>query len=76
MYFIFFKEKEDTFCVDDSFTHSLSQFHEMVTWNGYFHLTGVSCQEIICGISCLLNVFETISCVVQRQDWYTVQYSE
>ena len=54
--------------LDDSFAqlwHSLIQIHEVVTWNG-FHFTGVPCQELICGISCLLNVIETISCVVQR----------
>lgn len=66
LYFRFFKVA--TFCFDDSFAHSwhsLNQLHEVVTWNG-FQLTGVPCQELISGMSCLLNVFETISCVVQR----------
>ena len=41
LYFRFFKEA--TFCFDESFAHSqlsLSQLHEVVTWNG-FQLTGV-----------------------------------
>ena len=62
--------KVATFCFDDRFAHSwlsLSQLHEVVTWNG-FQLTGEPCQGFICGISCLLSVFETISCVVQRKD--------
>ena len=62
-YFGFFKVA--TFCFDDRFAHSwhsLNQIHEAVTWNG-FQLTGV---PFIYGISCLVNVFGTMSCVVQR----------
>lgn len=64
--FRFFKVA--TIFFDDSFAHSwysLTQLNEVATWNG-FKLTGVPCQDLISGISCLLNVFETISCVVQR----------
>uniref|UniRef100_A0A4W5RJZ4 xanthine dehydrogenase n=1 Tax=Hucho hucho TaxID=62062 RepID=A0A4W5RJZ4_9TELE len=45
--------KVSTLCLDDSFAHpwrSLNRLHEVVTWN------------LICGISFLLNAFETISC--------------
>ena len=47
---------------------SLSELHDLVTWN-VFHFTDVS--GFICGISCLLNGVETISCVVQKSGWYT-----
>lgn len=70
LYFRFFKVA--TFAHSQ---HSLDQIHEVVTWNG-FQLTCVPCQEFICGISCLLNVFRTISCVVQRQGWCTTLYGE
>ena len=68
-YFIFFKVAP--FCLDDSFAHSW--LHEVVTWNG-FQLTRVPCQESICGITSLLNVFETISCVVQRYSRVSAQW--
>lgn len=39
--------------------HSLNQHREVVTWKG-FQVPGVSRQEVICGPSRLLNVFETV----------------
>ena len=52
--------KVTTLCLDDSFAHSwysLNQLHEVDTRNAF---------QLICGISFLLNAFETISCVVTR----------
>lgn len=50
--------KVGNFCFDDSFAqffwHSLGEIHEVVTWND-FQLTVVPCQELIFGISCILN---------------------
>ena len=45
IFYIFTLFKVATFCFDDSFAHSwhsLSQIHEVVTWDG-FQLTGVPC---------------------------------
>ena len=62
LYFISLKVA--TLCFDDSFSHfwhSVSQIKEVVIWNG-FQLTGAPCLELI---SFPLNVFETITYVVQ-----------
>jgi hypothetical protein len=57
LYLRFFKVA--TLCLDDSVAHasdSLSQLHEIGTWNS-FQLTGVPFRKYICGISSLLNAF-------------------
>ena len=73
IYFIFEILQIAILCLDDSFAHtwhSLNQLNELVTWNA-FQLTDVPCYKLICGISFLLNVFETMRCVVTRFGWYT-----
>lgn len=48
-------------------THGISQqINEVVTWNG-FQFQTVPCQELISAISCLLNVFQTITCLVDMK---------
>lgn len=55
--------KVAAFYFDDSFAHlwhSLNHINGVVTLNG-FQLTGVLCQELICGIFCLFDVRPSVA---------------
>lgn len=47
---------------DDCFKHYLIRLDELVTCNAFL-LTTVSYKKFVSGISCLLNAFQTVSCV-------------
>ena len=67
--FIFNILQVATFCFDDSFAHfwhSLNQFHEVDTWNG-FQPSGVPCQELLTTVLICIMVRNITTSTVERR---------